>query len=362
MCIKYKGIDISTFQKKVDFEKVKGENISFALLRAGYGQYSSQKDDMFEEHYKNAKKAGISVGAYWYSYASTTEQAQAEAQVCAEIIKQKQFEYPVFYDIEENKQANLGKTMCTYMCEAFCDTLEKKGYFVGVYANLNWFTNYLKYSELRKKYQIWLAQYNDEMTFDGDIHIWQYTSNGKATGVNGRVDMNWCYVDYPSIIKPGGFNGFSPSHCSKNESPTIDVFYRVRVEDQWLSEVKNLEGFAGIIGQPITDLAIKVSKGKVKYRVHSEGRWLPWVSGYDINDFYNGYAGNHTPVDAIQVYYYTPDNIRPYQQALYRVSELRKDYFTWQEDTSTHNKMDGYAGNASGIAIDRVQIQIKENT
>ena len=94
---------------------------------------------------------------------------------------------------------------------------------------------------------------------------------------------------------------------------------------------------------------------------HSEGRWLPWVSGYDINDFYNGYAGNHTPVDAIQVYYYTPDNVRPYQQALYRVSELRKNYFAWQEDTSTNNNMDGYAGNASGIAIDRVQIQIREN-
>ena len=115
MCIKYKGIDISTFQKKVDFEKVKGENISFALLRAGYGQYSSQKDDMFEEHYKNAKKAGISVGAYWYSYASTTEQAQAEAQVCAEIIKQKQFEYPVFMISKK-----ISKPILVKLCAPIC--------------------------------------------------------------------------------------------------------------------------------------------------------------------------------------------------------------------------------------------------
>lgn len=150
----------------------------------------------------------------------------------------------------------------------------------------------------------------------------------------------------------------------KPTSKKIDVTYRVQADGRWLPEVKNLEDYAGNKGKPITGLAIKVSKGKVKYRVHDakKKKWLSWITKYDINDFYNGFAGNGKgyPIDAVQVYFYTPEDIRPYQQAYYRVSELNKGYFDWQEDTSTKNGMDGYAGNADGTAIDRIQIQIKE--
>lgn len=144
------------------------------------------------------------------------------------------------------------------------------------------------------------------------------------------------------------------------KSAKIDVTYRVRAKGRWLPEVKNLEDYAGNKGQAITDIAIKVNKGKVKYRVHSKGRWLPWVTGYNIGDSKNGYAGNGTRIDGVQVYFTTPEDVRPYQQAYYRVSELNKGYFDWQEDTSTKNGMDGYAGNADGTAIDRFQVQIKE--
>lgn len=148
------------------------------------------------------------------------------------------------------------------------------------------------------------------------------------------------------------------------ESRKIDVTYRARANGRWLPEVKNLEDYAGNKGKPITGIAIKVSKGKVKYRVHDakKKKWLSWITKYDINDFYNGFAGNGKgyPIDGVQVYFSTPDDVRPYQQAYYRVSELNKGYFAWQEDTSTKNGMDGYAGNADGTAIDRLQIQIKE--
>lgn len=148
------------------------------------------------------------------------------------------------------------------------------------------------------------------------------------------------------------------------ESRKIDVTYRVQTEGRWLPEVKNLEDYAGNKGKPITGIAIKVSKGKVKYRVHDakKKKWLSWITKYDINDFYNGFAGNGKgyPIDGVQVYFSTPDDVRPYQQAYYRVSELNKGYFAWQEDTSTKNGMDGYAGNVDGTAIDRFQIQIRE--
>lgn len=168
------------------------------------------------------------------------------------------------------------------------------------------------------------------------------------------LDMGW--ERFLNMIREKlGESGKKPTTSKK-----IDVTYRARANGRWLPEVKNLNDYAGNIGQAITDIAVKVSDGEVKYRVHSKGRWLPWVTGYDMKDSKNGYAGNKTPIDGVQVYFSTPDDVRPYQQAYYRVSELNKGYFAWQEDTSTKNGMDGYAGNADGTAIDRFQIQIKE--
>ena len=150
-----------------------------------------------------------------------------------------------------------------------------------------------------------------------------------------------------------------------SKSNKIDVTYCVQANGRWLPEVKNSNDYAGNDNQPITALMVKVSKGKVKYRVHlaKENRWLNWITGYNKNDFKNGYAGNGKghPIDGVQVYFYTPDDVRPYQQAYYRVSEVgRSGYLHWIEDTSTTNGSDGYAGNLNGKAIDRLQIQIKE--
>lgn len=153
-------------------------------------------------------------------------------------------------------------------------------------------------------------------------------------------------------------NGESSNKGNNSSSSKVNVTYKVRTNGRWLPEVKNLEDYAGNIGQKITDIAIKVDKGSIKYRVHTNGKWLPYVTGYNTSDYNNGYAGNGTPIDCIEIYYYTPDNIRPYQQAHYRVSPVNKRYYGWQKDNSTTNGMDGYAG-APGVAIDRLQIQIK---
>ena len=153
-------------------------------------------------------------------------------------------------------------------------------------------------------------------------------------------------------------NKESSNKGNSSSSSKVNVIYKIRTNGRWLPEVKNLEDYAGNIGQKITDIAIKVDKGSIKYRVHTNGKWLPYVTGYNTSDYNNGYAGNGTPIDCIEIYYYTPDNIRPYQQAYYRVSPVNKGYYSWQKDNSTTNGMDGYAG-APGVAIDRLQIQIK---
>ena len=143
---------------------------------------------------------------------------------------------------------------------------------------------------------------------------------------------------------------------------TADIMYRARVGGKWLPEVKNLNDYAGIIGKPITDVAIRVSKGSVKYRAHVKGGgWLSWITKCDTSDVM-GYAGIGSPIDALEVYYYTPGDIvnaSGYLRAKYRVSPTGKGYYDWQYDTEKTNGQDGYVG-SFGKTIDRLQITLSK--
>ena len=138
-------------------------------------------------------------------------------------------------------------------------------------------------------------------------------------------------------------------------SNEVNVYYRVKTQKHgWLPEVKNLEDYAGWQGSPITDVAIKVDKGSIKYRVSPKGQnFLPYVTGYNTKDSINGYAGNGKPIDRIEVYYYTPNDIRPYKKIYYRANGL-----PWQSDNDKNSKMDGYAG-IIGQNITKLEMYIK---
>lgn len=183
-----KAIDVSYCQSGVDYKKVKSSGIGAVLIRAGYGRETYQKDSQFETHYRNAKANGLLVGAYWYSYANSVEDAKREAKACLTCINGKKFDYPIYYDMEESWQAQLGKTPCTSMVKAFCETIIAAGYKAGVYANLNWFNNYLDYATLKKSYSIWLAQWAN--SYSKDCDIWQYSDCGKISGISGNVDLD----------------------------------------------------------------------------------------------------------------------------------------------------------------------------
>lgn len=135
----------------------------------------------------------------------------------------------------------------------------------------------------------------------------------------------------------------------------VNVYYKVKTQAHgWLTQVTNASDYAGYQNSPIVGLAIKVDKGSVKYRVHVKGgSWLPYVTGYDINDSNNGYAGDNRVIDAVEVYYNTPDNIRPYKRAKYKVND-----YAWQYDNEKTNGQDGYAG-AIGISSTKFQIVIE---
>ena len=147
----------------------------------------------------------------------------------------------------------------------------------------------------------------------------------------------------------------SGTQSSPQSDTQVNVFYRVKtLKHGWLPEVKNLEDYAGWENSPITGVAIKVDKGSIKYRVHIKGgQWLPYVTGYDINNSMNGWAGNNLAIDLIEVYYYTPDNVRPFKKIYYRANGL-----PWQSDNDKNSKMDGYAG-IIGKNITKLEMYIK---
>lgn len=344
----YKGIDVSKYQGEIDWQKVKADGVQFAIIRAGYGRESSQKDPYFEKNYEGAKAAGLSVGAYWYSYAESIEDAKIEAKTFLEAATGKSFDLPVYYDVEEGKQAQKGKEFVTGCILAFTDAVKQAGYTPGVYANTNWLTNYIDRDKLGDM-SIWKADYREKYDTSIPCDIHQYTSSGTVNGISGRVDMNHGFAEFckiPDAPQPVPF--------------ACDVFYRVRTKAHgWLSEVKNLEDYAGWKDSPITDIAVKVSAGSVKYRVHVKGgNWLPYVTGYDINESKNGYAGNGKPIDAVEVYYYTPGGIKPARKAKYRVAPVGKGYYSWQYDNEKTNGQDGYAG-MFGKEIGKLQIAIE---
>ena len=148
----FQGIDLSKHNGNVDFSKVKASGkVDFAILRAGYGRLSSQRDTMFDSYYSSAKTVGIPVGAYWYSYALSETEARLEADACVEVLKGKQYEYPIFFDVEESNQLALGKEKVSAIIKAFCGRLENAGYWVGIYMSASPASNLLT-DELKNRF------------------------------------------------------------------------------------------------------------------------------------------------------------------------------------------------------------------
>ena len=198
------GVDLSYCQTSVNWNTLK---VDFVLIRAGYGKYAYQKDDMFESHYANACAHNINKGAYWYSYAMSEAEAVEEAKACIAVLKGKKFEYPIYFDMEEQKQKALGKAKVSAIVKAFCSTMEEAGYWVGLYTNVDWYVNVID-DTIKTRYAIWIAHWDAaKPAISGPYGIWQYTV-GTINGVSGRCDLDYAYVDYPTQIKERGKNGY----------------------------------------------------------------------------------------------------------------------------------------------------------
>lgn len=206
-----KVIDVSKWNGKIDWAKVKASGVYGVIIRAGYGRLISQKDPTFESYYSGAKAAGLHIGAYWYSYAKTEDEAIIEAEVFKEAIKGKTFDLPVYMDIEEKSQVALGKAVCTNMVKAFCRHMELAGYFAGVYSFDSFFGSNLT-DDIYNKFTCWVARVEYvEPAFCKKFDLHQFTWVGYINGINGDVDVSYCFKDFPTIIKNAGLNGYTTS-------------------------------------------------------------------------------------------------------------------------------------------------------
>ena len=207
------GIDVSKWQGNFDFKKAMSEGVKFAILR---GAYSCGKDSKFDSYYNTCKSLGLPVGVYHYSMAETVKEAVEEANfLINNVLKGKQFEYPVYMDVEDKVQRVLGKDLLTDIVIAFCDTLEKDGYYVGIYSSSSFFKTYMHESKL-ERFDKWISQWSKSCTYKGNYGMWQF--GGETNLIRKNIvadvvcDQDYAYYDYPSIMKEKGLNGFGLSN------------------------------------------------------------------------------------------------------------------------------------------------------
>ena len=213
-----KGIDVSHWNGCIDFDKVKASGVEFVIIKAGGSDKGFYTDSRFRENYEKAKAAGLFVGAYYFAGKKFrgVEAGMADAQRFIDILKGLKFEYPVFIDIEA--QENRYKEEITDAAVAFCQEMEKAGYFVGIYASdISGFKDKLHHDRI-KDYAHWVARYGKEPEICKEYGIWQYSSKGSVTGISGSVDMDISTVDYSKTIREKGFNGYPKKESKKRKS------------------------------------------------------------------------------------------------------------------------------------------------
>lgn len=193
----HKAIDVSSNQDVIDWEAVKADGIEYAIMRTGYRTYGSgiiKTDETCYWNLKQAKKAGIKVGVYFFSQAVSTEEAEEEAQFVLDMVRSFETDLPVYFDTEEinydtARTDRLSGNELTEIALAFCRYIEEAGYTPGIYGNQMWLCNKLDLARI-EQYEIWLAKYTEELNYPYEIGAWQFSSEGRVSGISTAVDLD----------------------------------------------------------------------------------------------------------------------------------------------------------------------------
>lgn len=236
------GIDISRWQGDFPLANaVSSDGVEFAIIKCGGSDKGVYKDPQFENNYKKAKACGIPVGTYWFSKAMSVEEAQRDAEYCYELLKGKQFELPIYIDVENKQQLAVGKNKLTSIIDAFLSYLENKGYFVGIYSSESYFKTYMDDNYISKRWVKWVAAWRS--TKPEGAQMWQFggeTNKLRSNKIQGMtVDQDYMFVDYPSIIKKAKLNGFGVDNTVRDALvKLLEMGYTYNVIEETLKSLK----------------------------------------------------------------------------------------------------------------------------
>lgn len=229
------GIDVSRWQGDFDFNKAKEEGVTFVIIKCGGADGGLYKDPMFEKNYKNAAAAGLEIGTYFFGNASNVSEAIEEAKFTDTLLKNKKFSYPVFYDVESEKMGALKKESLTKVVKTFCNYMESTGYWCGFYTNYDWYLSHLNGPELAERYSFWFAFWGNEMIDIPNVQMWQFGASVNVIRSNivaGVIcDQNYCFVDYPKLIKEKGKNGYKAKATSTNNVLKLSVGDKIKIKN-----------------------------------------------------------------------------------------------------------------------------------
>ena len=210
-------IDVSRWDANVDFNAWKNKRgLWGVIIKAGGNEGGRYKDSSFETHYRNAKAAGLHIGAYYYTVTTSTSEARKDAEHFGGLLTGKAFDLPVYMDVEDPRQYALSRRALTDVIKTFCDTLNNNGFYSGIYVNGSTWNNNV-YSDELLPYADWIAAWGRNWpSYGDDAGLWQQGGMRLSDGdvvyddVSGYVDCNWCQIDYPTRIKEGYKNNTSP--------------------------------------------------------------------------------------------------------------------------------------------------------
>lgn len=285
-----KGVDVSEWQGRIDWAKAKADGIEYAIIRVGWhGNNDSHVDDWFEYNVSECERLGIPYGVYLYSYITTTAGATNAANFVLNQLKGHTLSYPVYLDLEDNSTIN---TNHGAIAQTFLNKITAAGYRGGVYANLNWWNNYLTSSVFdNAAWSKWVAQYNYECNYTGTYDMWQCTSSGKVDGISGNADLNFwmvkTYDQQPIEVEDPNIISYSSHMQTFGWQPTVQNGYQTGVTGYY----KRLEAVKISIGDGYGDLGVKYST-----HVQSYG-WMDYVE----NGATSGTTGEAKRVEAIKI-------------------------------------------------------------
>lgn len=355
-----KGIDVSKWNGSIDWNKVKSSGIDYVMIRAGYG--SSTVDPNFKSYIEGASAAGLKIGVYWFSYATSVDKARIEAEKCLQTIEpyKNKISYPVYYDYEYDsveyatkQNITITKDLASQMANTFISIIKSSGYDTGLYTNQDFSNQYFS-TELLYSNNLWIASYSSECKFNKPYMMWQYTDKGSVNGINGYVDMNYTYL---KSMKYDHTGNVPPSDDGDLDTTTPNsINYKTHIEDygwqNWTSN-GNTSGTTGLNKQ-VEAIQIKLnnapSGARVLYQTHVEDYgWLNWQS----DGHPSGTTGESKQVEAIKV---KLENMNGYS-IQYRVHIQDYGWQDWKSD----GEIAGTVGESKQIeAIEVKLVKLKQ--